>query len=451
MGRKKIAISRINDERNRQVTFTKRKFGLMKKAYELSVLCDCEIALIIFTSNNKLYQYASSDMDKVLLKYTEYNDTVVSQTNKDILDVLNKKDVKGDGMDDDGDDYTLTPGTEAQYRQVDQEYAKVMQQTPRSELNISQFAQQMPQVMPVSVPVQNLAYAAQQSGALGTAVSGGSVVLLQPNSQQAQPGPSHSPNNTANLQPIRLSPSPAATRTSPAPAPSISPGPQVEDLRKGDKSPGAGKPRLKIIIPNQGEPAKQASTALETPVVSIATPGGTAQNLTSALLPSELNINSADLQHLLTQSPLFSQIKPGPLTAAVQASGLALDPGVSTPSSLSFPVLSMAQLKAAMDRAGVGGPIIKGEPETPSTKTVVAPSAAAVTSVVTSIPTLTSLPSLGNIQLPVSMSQQLQMLINQQAQLTAQVQQQTTQNEEDDTGDEPEQKRRRSDPSATNS
>lgn len=59
----------------------------MKKAYELSVLCDCEIALIIFTSNNKLYQYASSDMDKVLLKYTEYNDSVVSQTNKDIVDV----------------------------------------------------------------------------------------------------------------------------------------------------------------------------------------------------------------------------------------------------------------------------------------------------------------------------------------------------------------------------
>ena len=111
----------------------------------------------------------------------------------------------------------------------------------------------------------------------------------------------------------------------------------------------------------------------------------------------------------------------------------------------------MAQLKAAMDRAGVGGPIIKGEPETPSTKTVVAPSAAAVTSIVTSIPTLTSLPSLGNIQLPVSMSQQLQMLINQQTQLAAQVQQQTTQNEEDDTGDEPEQKRRRSDPNATNS
>ena len=92
MGRKKISIQRISDERNRQVrrnqqifgrfnflhfstpkckvTFTKRKFGLMKKAYELSVLCDCEIAVVIFNSHNKLFQYASSDMDKILLKYT---------------------------------------------------------------------------------------------------------------------------------------------------------------------------------------------------------------------------------------------------------------------------------------------------------------------------------------------------------------------------------------------
>lgn len=70
-----------------QVTFTKRKFGLMKKAYELSVLCDCEIALIIFNSTNKLFQYASTDMDKVLLKYTEYNEPHESRTNSDIVEV----------------------------------------------------------------------------------------------------------------------------------------------------------------------------------------------------------------------------------------------------------------------------------------------------------------------------------------------------------------------------
>ncbi|NXJ81317.1 MEF2B factor, partial [Trogon melanurus] len=87
MGRKKIQISRILDQRNRQVTFTKRKFGLMKKAYELSVLCDCEIALIIFNSTNRLFQYASTDMDKVLLKYTEYSEPHESRTNSDILEV----------------------------------------------------------------------------------------------------------------------------------------------------------------------------------------------------------------------------------------------------------------------------------------------------------------------------------------------------------------------------
>jgi len=70
-----------------QVTFTKRKFGLMKKAYELSVLCDCEIALIIFNHSNKLFQYASTDMDRVLLKYTEHSDPHESRTNRDIMEV----------------------------------------------------------------------------------------------------------------------------------------------------------------------------------------------------------------------------------------------------------------------------------------------------------------------------------------------------------------------------
>ncbi|XP_063313367.1 myocyte-specific enhancer factor 2B [Pelobates fuscus] len=91
MGRKKIQVARILDQRNRQVTFTKRKFGLMKKAYELSVLCDCEIALIIFNGSNRLFQYASTDMDHVLLKYTEYTEPHESRTNSDILETLKRR------------------------------------------------------------------------------------------------------------------------------------------------------------------------------------------------------------------------------------------------------------------------------------------------------------------------------------------------------------------------
>lgn len=71
MGRKKIQIQPIKDDRNRQVTFLKRKHGLMKKAYELSVLCNCEVALVIIPSNNKLIQYSSSDMNTLLEKFNE--------------------------------------------------------------------------------------------------------------------------------------------------------------------------------------------------------------------------------------------------------------------------------------------------------------------------------------------------------------------------------------------
>ncbi|CAO3700982.1 unnamed protein product [Rhizopus stolonifer] len=87
MGRRKIRIKPIKDDRNRQVTFLKRKQGLMKKAYELSVLCNCEVALIIFNNqNNKLVQYASTDIDNVLMRYTEYDEPFESKMNEDFKD-----------------------------------------------------------------------------------------------------------------------------------------------------------------------------------------------------------------------------------------------------------------------------------------------------------------------------------------------------------------------------
>ncbi|PSN54613.1 Myocyte-specific enhancer factor 2 [Blattella germanica] len=108
----------------------------MKKAYELSVLCDCEIALIIFSSSNKLYQYASTDMDKVLLKYTEYNEPHESLTNKNIIEALNKKEHKNGTCSPDSPEpeteYQLTPRTEAKYSKIDEEFQMMMQ---RNQLN----------------------------------------------------------------------------------------------------------------------------------------------------------------------------------------------------------------------------------------------------------------------------------------------------------------------------
>ncbi|CAL5329524.1 unnamed protein product [Camellia sinensis] len=60
MGRGKIVIRRIDNSSSRQVTFSKRRNGLLKKAKELSILCDAEVGLIIFSSTGKLYDYAST-------------------------------------------------------------------------------------------------------------------------------------------------------------------------------------------------------------------------------------------------------------------------------------------------------------------------------------------------------------------------------------------------------
>ncbi|KAL2113948.1 hypothetical protein VUR80DRAFT_1526 [Thermomyces stellatus] len=70
MGRRKIEIKAIKDDRNRSVTFLKRKGGLFKKAHELSVLCSVDVAVFIFGNNKKLYEYSSSDMRELITRYT---------------------------------------------------------------------------------------------------------------------------------------------------------------------------------------------------------------------------------------------------------------------------------------------------------------------------------------------------------------------------------------------
>ncbi len=73
MGRNKIPIQKIEKERLRSITYLKRKKGLLKKAMELSVLCDVDILLGIYPkniSNNKLLIFCSkNNIDIFIDKY----------------------------------------------------------------------------------------------------------------------------------------------------------------------------------------------------------------------------------------------------------------------------------------------------------------------------------------------------------------------------------------------
>ncbi|XP_077378183.1 myocyte enhancer factor 2cb isoform X4 [Festucalex cinctus] len=330
MGRKKIQITRIMDERNRQVTFTKRKFGLMKKAYELSVLCDCEIALIIFNSTNKLFQYASTDMDKVLLKYTEYNEPHESRTNSDIVETLRKKGLNGcDSPDPDADDSVgHSPESEDKYRKINEDIDLMISRQRLCAMPPSNYD------MPVSIPVSNqnnLIYS-HPGGSLGNHnLLPLSHHGLQRNSMS--PGVTHRPPSAGGLMGADLTTGAGTSAGNGYGNHRNSPGLLVSQAGMNKnmqaKSPppmnlgmNNRKPDLRVLIPhgaknnmpsisddvdlllNQRINNSQSAQSLATPVVSVATPTLPGQGMggyPSAISTSygtEYSLNSADLSSL---------------------------------------------------------------------------------------------------------------------------------------------------------
>lgn len=76
MGRGRVTLKRIENKINRQVTFSKRRSGLLKKAHEISVLCDADVGLIIFSTKGKLCEFAtdtSDRMERILERYERHS------------------------------------------------------------------------------------------------------------------------------------------------------------------------------------------------------------------------------------------------------------------------------------------------------------------------------------------------------------------------------------------
>ncbi|XP_066885622.1 myocyte-specific enhancer factor 2A isoform X6 [Kogia breviceps] len=308
MGRKKIQITRIMDERNRQVTFTKRKFGLMKKAYELSVLCDCEIALIIFNSSNKLFQYASTDMDKVLLKYTEYNEPHESRTNSDIVEALNKKEHRGCDSPDPDTSYVLTPHTEEKYKKINEEFDNMMRNHKIAPgLPPQNFS------MSVTVPVTSpsaLSYTNPGSSLVSPSLAASSTLadsnMLSPPQatlhRNVSPGAPQRPPSTGSAGGM-LSTSDLAVPNGAGSSP----------VGGGSLGMNSRKPDLRVVIPpsskgmmpplnTQRISSSQATQPLATPVVSVTTPSLPPQGLVYSAMPTAYNtdysLTSADLSAL---------------------------------------------------------------------------------------------------------------------------------------------------------
>ncbi|XP_076898579.1 MADS-box protein FBP24-like [Bidens hawaiensis] len=91
MGRGKIEVKRIENNTSRQVTFSKRRTGLLKKTHELSVLCDAQIGLIVFSSKGKLYEYTTHP-----LSMTQIIDKYMKSTGSRILHQNNQEQMRSE-------------------------------------------------------------------------------------------------------------------------------------------------------------------------------------------------------------------------------------------------------------------------------------------------------------------------------------------------------------------
>uniref|UniRef100_A0A8C4ZMF2 Myocyte enhancer factor 2aa n=1 Tax=Gadus morhua TaxID=8049 RepID=A0A8C4ZMF2_GADMO len=336
MGRKKIQITRIMDERNRQVTFTKRKFGLMKKAYELSVLCDCEIALIIFNSSNKLFQYASTDMDKVLLKYTEYNEPHESRTNSDIVEKLRIKGHNDCASPDPEECFGQSPLMDDHFSKLGEERALMYKRSGPTALPQQNFS------MHVAVPVSHPNASMYQQG-VGQGSLGDGGMLSPPTHSSAlhrnlgsSGGPQQRPTsagNTGGMLETTDFPVPSGVGSSPVGNGFVNPrgSPGLLGASSGNglgkvmptKSPpppggsmglGGRKPDLRVVIPpsskgmmpplnTQRMSSSQSSQTLATPVVSVTTPSLPPQGLVYSGMPTvynpaEYSLSSAELSSL---------------------------------------------------------------------------------------------------------------------------------------------------------
>ncbi|KAI5607661.1 myocyte-specific enhancer factor 2A isoform X3, partial [Silurus asotus] len=375
------------------VTFTKRKFGLMKKAYELSVLCDCEIALIIFNSSNKLFQYASTDMDKVLLKYTEYNEPHESRTNSDIVEVrayytqlqrfrlkhvqyhsfnkylshhnlaffffllfkaLNKKEQRGsESPEVDTCSYVLTPHTEEKYQKINEEFDNMMR-SHKMPAVLSQQSFSMPLTLPVS---EHSVHSYSNIGTLGETgmMSSSSSTLQRSPDTRLTAGvhtsSDHTPNglHSASMVNGYISAQRQNGMGRGLTAKSAAP-------PTGNLASIGYKPELRVLIPPSCKISPSlrinsppSSQSLSTHVVSMATPSMHHQGLQYPVMTSayssDYSLNSSELSNLHGFSMADSLALASPWQhnqTAIPSQGVSRALShVSEPSSRSSPVMDI--------------------------------------------------------------------------------------------------------------
>ncbi|XP_022720943.1 agamous-like MADS-box protein AGL29 [Durio zibethinus] len=69
MGRRKIEMEIVKNSSSRQVTFSKRRSGLFKKANELAILCGAQVAIVVFSPGGKPFSFGHPSVEAVAQRF----------------------------------------------------------------------------------------------------------------------------------------------------------------------------------------------------------------------------------------------------------------------------------------------------------------------------------------------------------------------------------------------
>ncbi|OMO93217.1 Transcription factor, MADS-box [Corchorus capsularis] len=91
MGRVKLKIKKLENTNGRQATYAKRKHGIMKKANELSILCDIEIILLMFSPTGKPSLCSGKrSVEEIIAKFAQLTPQERAKRKLESLEALKK-------------------------------------------------------------------------------------------------------------------------------------------------------------------------------------------------------------------------------------------------------------------------------------------------------------------------------------------------------------------------
>lgn len=178
MGRKKIKIRMIGDEKKRSTTFNKRKKGLLKKAMELSILCGCDVSVII--NGEDMTAYSSNNLEQSFLNFQNKRD-VTLYTNKDYEELFGAEVEENENISLNKDENVYDKFTMSNKR-------RKVYEIPEGSENINNINPNVGDYSNAITSLQNIAY--QQASMIQT------LMLHQANllSQMQSNGISYNPN-----------------------------------------------------------------------------------------------------------------------------------------------------------------------------------------------------------------------------------------------------------------